>query len=116
MYICSIRLGTTAQAKAMLLRKILRELFRFDINKRRDKSRLYGIRGNRWTAKKDSPYRIKRTVLTVLILQFITVSFGFVDLVDGIGIVRGGRIEGFSFAGVSVRGKGIDDSVGCFLY
>ena len=31
------QLGTTAQAKAMLLR----ELFRFNINKRRDKSRLY---------------------------------------------------------------------------
>ena len=37
-----------------------------------------------------------------LILQLITISFGFVDLIDGIGIIRGGRIEGFSFAGVVI--------------
>jgi|GEM_PF-6494037 len=49
--ICSFLHWTAAQAKAMLLREILRELFRFGINKRRDKSRLYGIRNYTWSSK-----------------------------------------------------------------
>ena len=38
-----IACGTVAQAEAMLLRALLRELLRFDIDKRRDKSRLYKL-------------------------------------------------------------------------
>ena len=84
---------TAVQAKAVLLHRATPPATLLTINKRRDKSRLY------------------RNMVFDLIFQFITVSFGFVDLIEGIGIIRGGRIERFSFAGVSVGGKSIDDGI-----